>query len=70
MTPDLTRFRLLLLTLAGWISRHQQDVIDYLVEENRVLRELHGGKVPRHRRSGLPSPAEQLGWRLPLNRLS
>ena len=39
MTADLMRFRLLLLALAGWISRHQQDVIDYLVEENRVLKE-------------------------------
>ena len=26
-----------LITIAGWINRHQQDVIDYLVEENRVL---------------------------------
>ena len=25
------------MTLAGWINRHQQQVIDYLVEENRVL---------------------------------
>ena len=28
----------LLLVLAGWVNRHQQDVIDYLREENRVLR--------------------------------
>ena len=33
------RFRLLLLTLAGWIGRQQQDAIDCLVEENRVLKE-------------------------------
>ena len=28
----------LLLVLAGWVNRQQQDVIDYLREENRVLR--------------------------------
>ena len=28
----------LLLVLAGWVNRQQQDVIDYLQEENRVLR--------------------------------
>src|SRR5690349_13096745 len=32
----------LLFTLAGWIQRGQQNVIDYLVEENRVLREQLG----------------------------
>ena len=26
----------LLLVLAGWVNRQQQDVIDYLQEENRV----------------------------------
>ena len=29
----------LVLTLAGWLNRHQEDLIDYLREENRVLRE-------------------------------
>ncbi len=28
----------LVLVLAGWVNRQQQDVIDYLQEENRVLR--------------------------------
>jgi len=28
----------LVMTLAGWVSRHQQDIIDYLLEENRILR--------------------------------
>ncbi len=27
----------LLLVLAGWVNRQQQDVIDYQQEENRVL---------------------------------
>jgi putative transposase len=29
---------------AGWVNRSQQDVIEYLEEENRVLREQLGGK--------------------------
>jgi hypothetical protein len=31
--------------LAGWISRQQQVVIDYLRMENQVLRETHGKKI-------------------------
>lgn len=31
-----------LLLVAGWVNRQQQDVIDYLLEENRVLRAAHG----------------------------
>ncbi len=34
----------LMLVFAGWVSRHQQDVIDYLQEENRALREQLGRK--------------------------
>ena len=37
-------WQLLVITLAGWINRHQQDVIDYLVEENRVLKAQMRGK--------------------------
>src|SRR6188474_2093817 len=32
----------LVLTVAGWVNRHQVDVIDYLREENRILREQLG----------------------------
>ena len=32
----------LLLTFAGWVNRHQEAVIDYLREENRILREQLG----------------------------
>ena len=35
-------WQLLLATLAGWINREQQGVIDYLVEENRVLKRQLG----------------------------
>ena len=34
----------LLLTFAGWANRRQQKVIDYLLEENRVLRQQLGGR--------------------------
>ncbi len=34
----------LLLIFAGWVSRNQQEAIDYLQEENQILREQLGGK--------------------------
>jgi len=37
----------LVFTLAGWLNRHQEDLIDYLREENRVLREQLGGRPLR-----------------------
>jgi putative transposase len=33
---------LLLLILAGWINRHQQEVLEYLRAENQVLKEKLG----------------------------
>lgn len=38
------RRQLLLVTLAGWISRQQQDVIAYIQEENRILENKLKGK--------------------------
>ena len=35
----------LILTVAGWVNRGQQDVIEYLREENRILPE-HVGHPP------------------------
>ena len=35
-----------LFALAGWINREQQSVIQYLQEEVKVLKEVHG-KRPR-----------------------
>jgi len=37
-------WQLLLLILAGWINHREQDVIEYLRAENRVLREKLGKK--------------------------
>ncbi len=38
----LKPWQLLLLILASWINRHQQDAIEYLLTENQVLREKLG----------------------------
>ncbi len=41
---DLFPLQLLLATFAGWTNRHQVQVIDYLIEENRVMKEQLGNK--------------------------
>jgi hypothetical protein len=38
------RWRILLVALAGWVNRRQLEVIAYLREENRVLKEHLGGR--------------------------
>lgn len=35
---------LLLRLFAGWVNRHQLDVIEYLLEENRVFKQRLGGR--------------------------
>jgi putative transposase len=67
MTADLSPLRLLIVTLAGWINRHQQHVIEYLVEENRVLREQLKGQRTRltdDQRRRLAAKGYRLGRRL------
>lgn len=44
MRADFPPFRVLLLAVSGWVHREQQAVIEYLVEENRVLREQLGNR--------------------------
>ena len=46
-----------LVALAGCVNRQQRDVIDYLQEENRVLRELcmANSKIGQHFLRGLRS---------------
>jgi hypothetical protein len=66
MPLTLNPFRLLLISLAGWLNQHQRDVIDYLEEENRVLREQLGSKRLRmndDQRRRLAIEAKKLGWR-------
>ncbi|MGH7753853.1 MAG: integrase core domain-containing protein, partial [Gemmatimonadales bacterium] len=46
MTADVYPLQVLLVTLAGWVNRRQQHVIEYLVEENRVLKgQLKGRRL-------------------------
>jgi len=33
-----------MMIFAGWVNRHQKDVIEYLQVENRALRDQLGGK--------------------------
>jgi putative transposase len=44
MPDPLQPLRFLLVLFAGWIHREQAQVVDYLVEESRVLREQLGDK--------------------------
>ena len=64
MPPAL---QFLVLTFAGWVNRHQDDLIAYLREENRVLRE-HLGPRPLRRtdaqRRRLAVRGQQLGRRV------
>jgi putative transposase len=39
MRTGLDPFSFLVVSVAGWLNQRQQQVIEYLVEENRVLRE-------------------------------
>lgn len=67
MRLALDSFRLLLISVAGGLNQQQQDVIDYLQEENRVLRQQLGGKRLRFsddQRRRLAVRAKRLGWRM------
>ena len=44
MANVIQPFHLLVITLAGWLNRHQQAAIDYLIEENRVLKDQLEGQ--------------------------
>jgi len=59
--------RALLLTVVDWVSREQQRTIEYLVEENRVLKEQLGGRrlrLTNGQRRRLAEKGKQLGRRL------
>ena len=59
--------QLLLATFAGWVNRRQAQAINYLVEENRVLKEQLGGKRLRltdDQRRRLALKGQALGRRL------
>jgi len=67
MRRALDPFRFLLISVAGWLGQQQRDAIDYLREENRVLREQLGGKRLRlndGQRRRLATKAKLLGSRI------
>ena len=67
MVPLWHPLRLLLVALAGCINQQQRDIIDYLQEENRVLREQLGSRRVRFtndQRIRLAAKAHTLGRRM------
>ncbi len=61
LTPS---FQFLLAAAAGWVNRSQQDVIEYLQAENRILREHLGGRRVRFtdaQRCRLAAAAKKVG---------
>ena len=63
----LDPFQFLLVSIAGWMNQHQQQVIEYLREENRVLREQLGNRRVRFnndQRRRLAVRAKRLGRKL------
>src|ERR1700674_504053 len=44
MSSLLSSLHLLLMMFAGWVNRYQLDVIEYLREENRLLKERLGDR--------------------------
>ncbi len=72
MTAEYYPLQVLLLALSGWVNRVQERTIDYLVEENRVLKEQLKGRKLRlndDQRRRLAAQGKQLGRRL-LNRVA
>src|SRR5690606_27786874 len=64
---DAFQLKFLLATFAGWVNRHQAMVIDYLVEENRALKERLGDKptpLTDDQRRRLAAKGKLLGRRL------
>src|SRR6202022_1281009 len=59
--------QLLLMMFAGWVNRHQLRIIEYLKEENRVLKERLGDR-PIHftdaGRGGLGKKARVVGGKV------
>ena len=66
-TTSLFPLQLLLLAFAGWVNHRQALMIDYLREENRILKEQLGGKTPRltdDQRRRLAAKGKLLGRKL------
>src|SRR5437667_8925095 len=67
MRTSLDPFSFVVIAIAGWMNLHQQHVIEYLMEENRVLREQIGNHRMRfndNQRRRLAAKAKKLGRKL------
>src|ERR1700731_430098 len=67
MPRVLDQFRFVLMAVAGWMNQRQLQIIDYLREENRVLREQLDGRRVRlndDQRRRLAAKAKGLGRKL------
>jgi hypothetical protein len=67
MPGVLDPFRFVVIAMAGWMNQHQLQIIEYLREENRVLREQLGGRRVQFnddQRRRLASKAKGLGQKL------
>jgi putative transposase len=67
MSKTLDPFRFLLIVVAGWMNQRQQHAIEYLREENRVLRAQLGNRRLRltdDQRRSLAAKARLLGRRM------
>ena len=64
MRAGLDPFSFLVVSVAGWLNQRQRQVIEYLVEENRILREHIGKRRFRftdNQRRRLAAKAKRLG---------
>jgi len=67
MRNVLNPFRFVVIAVAGWMNQKQQYAIDYLREENRVLREQLGSRRLRFtddQRHRLAAKAKLVGRRM------
>jgi transposase InsO family protein len=67
MRSVLDPFQFVIIAIAGWMNQHQQQVVEYLLEENRVLREQMGSRRMRFnddQRRRLAVKARALGRKL------
>src|SRR6266704_816317 len=67
MRTSLDPFSFVVIAIAGWMKLHQHHVIEYLMEENRVLREQIGNRRMRfsdNQRRRLAAKAKKLGRKL------
>ena len=56
-----------IVSISGWMNQHQHQVIEYLVEENRLLREQIGNRRMRftdNQRRRLAAKAKKLSRRI------